>query len=218
MCWNAEISLNTFVFSSFMLVLIIYNNSYTQYKLPVVNHLWMYLFFVSFITMQLIEFFIWRNIQNPLYNNIFSICASLLLLIQPVVSLMTLHNNTIKNQMLIIYLFLAIPFAIYGYTTKHIYSSVTKLGHLQWHFLRNDNFVDKLIFLVWLFFLLFSFMYNKDYLGFGFGFVLLLIIVYNFRKDGSIGSMWCWILNTIFIFYAAHLLVYLPFCETGKVC
>jgi len=30
MCWNAEVSLNTFAFSTFVLGMIIYNNTYTQ--------------------------------------------------------------------------------------------------------------------------------------------------------------------------------------------
>ena len=71
MCWNKDISLNTFLFSSFILVLIIYNNTYTQYKINELDNIWMYLFFASFIFMQLIEYFIWRNINDPVYNNLF---------------------------------------------------------------------------------------------------------------------------------------------------
>ena len=70
MCWNAEVSLNTFLFSSFVLCLIIYNNTYTQYKIKDFNNIWIYLFFVSFILMQLFEFFIWRNVDNKLYNKL----------------------------------------------------------------------------------------------------------------------------------------------------
>jgi hypothetical protein len=39
MCWNKEISLNTFLFSSFVLILIIYNNAYTQYKIKELNNI-----------------------------------------------------------------------------------------------------------------------------------------------------------------------------------
>ncbi len=67
MCWNQHVSLNTFLFSSFILILIIYNNKYTQYKIKELNNVWIYVFFFSFISMQLIEFFIWRNINNK-YN------------------------------------------------------------------------------------------------------------------------------------------------------
>jgi len=93
MCWNESVSLNTFMFSSFILLLIIYNNLFTQYKIQELNNIWVYLFLASFIFMQLIEFFIWRNINNKFYNKLFSIIATLLLIIQPIMSIMILTNK-----------------------------------------------------------------------------------------------------------------------------
>ena len=46
MCWNKEVSLNTFIFSIFVLLLIMYNNAYTQYKIEELNSIWVYLFFM----------------------------------------------------------------------------------------------------------------------------------------------------------------------------
>jgi hypothetical protein len=83
MCWNAEVSLNTFLFSGFVLLLIMYNNNYTQYKIQFIegiDNIWAYIFLFSWILMQLFEFFIWKNINNPGLNTIFSILASILLL------------------------------------------------------------------------------------------------------------------------------------------
>ena len=37
MCWNEHVSLNTFIFSIFVLLLIAYNNKYTQYKIEMFN-------------------------------------------------------------------------------------------------------------------------------------------------------------------------------------
>ena len=60
MCWNADVSFNTFIFSMFVLVLIMYNNRYTQYKIPGFD--WrLALYFFSFIIMQLIEYFMWTS-------------------------------------------------------------------------------------------------------------------------------------------------------------
>ena len=58
MCWNEHVSLNTFLFSSFVLLLIIYNNLFTKYKIQELNNTFVYLFIASFVVMQLIEFFI----------------------------------------------------------------------------------------------------------------------------------------------------------------
>ena len=40
MCWNEHVSLNTFLFSSFVLLLIIYNNYYTKYKIKELHSPW----------------------------------------------------------------------------------------------------------------------------------------------------------------------------------
>ena len=44
MCWNQHVSLNTFIFSMFVLLLIAYNNEYTQYKIPELNNIVIYYF------------------------------------------------------------------------------------------------------------------------------------------------------------------------------
>ena len=54
MCWNQYVSLNTFLFSAFVLVLIVYNNKYSPYKLDELNSVYAYFFLMSFFTMQLI--------------------------------------------------------------------------------------------------------------------------------------------------------------------
>ena len=47
---------------------------------------------VSFISMQFIEFILWRNLNNKFINKIMSILGSLLLVIQPIASLTILEN------------------------------------------------------------------------------------------------------------------------------
>ena len=214
MCWNEHVSLNTFLFSSFVLLLIIYNNEYTKYKIQELNNPYIYIFLASFIFMQLIEFFIWRNINNKVYNNIFSIFGILLILIQPVASLMILKNIQLRNLLIMIYLFFVIPFSIYKFSTKHIHSVVSKRGHLNWKFFG----VNPFSFLMWLFFLLFIFFYEKIWFGIIFGVVSLLVVAVNFINDGSAGSIWCWSINLIMIYYAFYLLLYLPFLEKRLIC
>ena len=38
MCWNETVSLNTFIFSMGALLLIMYNNAYTKYKIEELNN------------------------------------------------------------------------------------------------------------------------------------------------------------------------------------
>lgn len=211
MCWNKEVSLNTFIFSSFVLLLIMYNNKYTQYKVKEFNNIWVNIFFMSFILMQLIEFMIWRNIDNKKENEYYSKMAILLLFLQPVASLMMLKDNVIRMNLILLYLCLAVPFSIFRFITKDVKSIISDCGHLKWDFLTKKN--ELYIFMGWLFFFLFSFFYNGDYLPLLFGIITLLLISYNYINDESVGSMWCWIVNSIMIYYATYLLMYLPFKE-----
>ena len=213
MCWNENVSLNTFLFSSFVLLLIFYNNTYTQYKIKHFNSVWNYLFFISFISMQLIEFFIWRNINNTFYNHIFSTMAALLIFIQPVISLMLLPDISLRNNLLVTYSVFFIPYFIYKFITNNMKSQISNKGHLVWLFFDTNM----LLFFGWLFFFLFSFFYTRSVNTLIFGIVLFFISYYNYYKDNTIGSMWCWVVNSSMFFYAFYLLFYLPFCEK-KLC
>lgn len=210
MCWNQHISLNTFLFSSFVLLLIAYNNNYTHYKIRYFDSIWKYIFFGSFISMQLVEFFIWRNIYNRFYNHIFSIVASIILFIQPIASLLLLPDIPLKTNLSIAYSFIFIPYFTYKFVTNRMISQVSKKGHLEWLFIDTNLFV----FSVWLFFFLFSFFYNRTISNIIIALVLLYICIYNYYKDKTIGSMWCWAANLSMIYYACYILLYIPFFES----
>ena len=214
MCWNEHVSLNTFLFSSFVLLLIIYNNLFTKYKIQELNNTFVYIFIASVIFMQLIEFFIWKNINNKFYNNMFSIMATLLLLLQPIASIMILSNIQLRNMLLIFYLSLAIPYSIYNFSTKNIHCVISDSGHLRWKFFDTNP----IIWFVWLFFFVFSFIYEKRWFGIIFSMVVLVITFINYKGDHTMWSMWCWSVNSIMIYYSFYLLLYLPFLEKSNIC
>ena len=197
-----------------MLLLIIYNNAYTKNKIEELNNKYTYIFLASFIFMQLIEFFIWRNINNRYYNNIFSILATILLIIIPITSIMIISDITLRNQLLLFYLVLVIPFSIYIYSNNYIHSSISNSGHLKWDFFK----FTPIIWLFWLFFFLFSFIYKRNYKSLIFTLIMLFISFVNYNNDNTIGSMWCWSVNSIFIYYAFYLLIYLPYLEKQSIC
>ena len=212
MCWNKDVSLNTFLFSGFVLCLIIYNNTYTQYKIDELNNIYAYIFFASIIIIQLIEYFIWLSIENPLYNSIFTILATIVLLVQPIASNMLITNKIIQKKMLYSYMVFIIPVAIYKFNIKKMNSSISDLGHLRWNTVISYNsLLDKIFSLIWIFFFLFPLFYEGYNFGILFGMITLLIMVYKFFKDKTTGSMWCWVVNSVMIYYAGYLLFYLPF-------
>lgn len=214
MCWNQYISLNTFIFSAFVLLLIVYNNKYSPYKLEELNSIYSYFFLMSFFTMQLIEFFLWRNLNDKELNKLFSILGALLLLFQPVASLMLLKDITLRTKMLMIYAIPAFFLFIYQLTSRDFLTEVSNRGHLKWKWV--DLSGNKQIFFVaWFFFLFFSIFYNKLYLTLAYTIALLIISLYSYTKDGSFGSLWCWSINSLMIFYAVKLLVILPYKQHG---
>ena len=214
MCWNQYISLNTFVFSTFVLLLIAYNNKYTPYKIHELNNIFVYIFFMSFIAMQLIEFFIWRNLNDVDMNRKLSILGALLLVIQPMASLLLLKDDFVKKTMLAAYSIPAISFFVYKVYTQEFNTTVTKSGHLRWNWINLDK--NKILGLVWFFFLYFSIFSNKQ--NYEAGLITLFLLVlsyYSYNKEGSYGSLWCWSINSLMIFYAIKLMIVLPYKEHG---
>jgi len=209
MCWNKDVSINTFLFSMFVLVLIIYNNNYTQYKIDEVNNIFAYIFLLSFILMQLIEYFLWQNLNDNFYNKILSFFAACLIFIQPVASIFVIKNIKERNLLLSIYLLFALPYSLYGLINTRFTTSVAKNGHLKWDWINKHN--THIGYLFYLFFLFYPLIREKIYFSSLLAFVLLLISFYTFYKDGTADSMWCWSVNAIMLYFAVKLLIYLPF-------
>ena len=212
MCWNKEVSLNTFLFSSFVFLLILYNNEYTFYKIPEFDRFWLRIFMAIVILIQLVEYFIWTNIDNIFYNKLFTNVALLIIFCQPITTIMNIDDEKIKKILFISYLVLMIPFFILNYN-KNIYSTISSNKHLNWNLINHENKFTKIIGLAWIFFFLFPLFYQKHQFGFLFGILTLIMMSYNYINDNTLESMWCWIVNFIMIYYAGYLLFYLPFIK-----
>ena len=215
MCWNQYVSLNTFTFSTIILILIAYNNKYTPYKISELNNIFAYIFFMSFIIMQLIEFFLWRNLNNKDINQKLSIAGALLLMVQPIASLLMLKDDFTRKAMLTAYTIPAFAYFIYKVNTQSNFNTtVTPTGHLRWNWLNQDK--NKLLGLIWFFFLYFSIFVEKQYYTAGIiTLALLAVSYYSYNKEGSYGSLWCWSINSLMIYYAIKLLIVLPYKEHG---
>ena len=214
MCWNADVSLNTFLFSMFVLILIYYNNEYTKYKIKIFENKWFYIFLSSIIFIQLLEFFIWKNLKSNL-NSFFTKCLMILIILQPVFSLMLLSNLTLRNILLIPYIFGSILFLI-NLTSNEVTTYVSKSGHLVWKYFDiklGGIVINKYLSLCWVFLLLFGLFYEKkwEYLLFG----IITIIICSYAEYNSSSSTWCWISNLFFIYLISYLLFYLPLIEKG---
>lgn len=171
---------------------------------------YLYIFFFSIILMQLIEYFIWKYINHSFYNRLFSFAAFILLFIQPLASSLLIRKNSVKRTIQTIYLIIVLPIVMYIVSTHDIHTSVGSNKHLIWNFSKNKmEYVIGTI--IWTFFFLFPLFYEKYYWGFCFGLMTFLVCLFLYNKYHTVESMWCWIVNSIFLYYAFYLLLYLPF-------
>ena len=208
MCWNEQVSMLTFAFSSFILTLLILNHKYSRYKIESFQIYFAYFMF-SIILMQLIEFFLWRNLHNPLYNKIFSTMGVLLLMFQPFMSLLTLEDPLLRKSLLAVYSIPTAIYFIYTVLTHNIHTTVSKKNHLLWKWNNRKNSSVVLVF--YTFFLCFPIFIRKYHLFLLTILITLLFSLYYYSKDLTTGSMWCWIANVISLYYALVLLIYIPF-------
>jgi hypothetical protein len=208
MCWNEHVSLNTFLFGIFVLVIVFINNRFSNYKIKEFLNPYTYLFMMSFITMQFFEFILWGNINNVFINKIVSILGYLLLILQPIASLTMLNNIQLRNQLITVYSIPAFAYFTYKVLNEKFYTSISNKGHLVWNWGKNNDFVFGYIF--YLFFLYYSLFVNKNYMGMFYTLLLFAYFFYYYR-DGSAGSLWCWSVNFVLFYYLFAVLIYIPY-------
>lgn len=185
MCWNAEVSLNTFIFGLISAAIVLSINK---------NELKLVLILMSATLIQLVEFFAWRNIDNKEAIKMISLFGMGVILLQ----LIFINSFNLKgNERIIV---LTIIFISSLIALNHIINN-NKLkmekgvnGHLMWHW--TDVPVPLLIIL--LSFYLYAGFRNKK-LSFVFTLVTLLISLYTYYKYKTWGSMWCYISNILWL-------------------
>ena len=225
MCWNADVSLNTFLFSCLALGFVYYTNTYTKYKTPLFDNPIAYVAFMSFVGMQLVEYFLWRNLKNREWNRLFSTIGIILLHLQPVFFTLLVPSIRIRNALLYTY---GVVFIIHIYmyfvsSAKLPYTTVID-GHLSWRFphfvLFKKIFYEYLMYLsssVWLFILLYS-VYITEFPLFLFVSVILLYSLYRYYNTGTWGSIWCWLINAYMLWLVFRILIVLPYYEYSGLC
>jgi len=191
MCWNAEVSLKSFVVGAAAIVF----GAVHGMSAPVL------LFCASIVLMQLVEYFTWTHLEDLVANRRAAYAASALLSLQPIASLLTIHTPSIRNALLTAY----ILFGILDHFTqpkeeaeKRDYSmSKAPNGHLQWNWLSPLTPRRMLSLAVYFVFLLVPLIINKHFELLVLALGTLGISAYTYLSQNTWGSMWCWIVNLI---------------------
>lgn len=199
MCWNASVSLNTFMFSTFVATLGLYNSIFTISA---------YLFVLSFVFMQLTEYFIWTYISNPKMNRKLSQLGLLLILSQPIFAILSCEKHQWILPMLLSYIaFLILLFMIKPWSSIDFRSIPAKSGHLSWKWL---SYSWILIF-IYLFFHTLVYAVEGKWLSYGIMVGLVGMIYFLYHSDLTWGTMWCFISNG-FAFYWLYLIFRKDWC------
>ena len=199
MCWNASVSLNTYIFGLFASSLAYYNG---------VTNILGFIFYQSFIIIQLIEYFIWsKTFSNKLLSQI----ALFVILCQPIFNIIKIETQSkwIPYLLIAYFIFIIILYTIIIPLNTIQFSSVpSKNGHLSWKWLNVNIYIIS----IWYLFLSLRWIIDKIYITLIFVTILLVISIILYKETNTWGSMWCWVSNII-SFYFILLVFYKDFCK-----
>jgi hypothetical protein len=184
MCWSADGSLKTYAFAMTLAAIHQYNGTLN----PIIL-----LYMVVFVQMQLVEYFLWKNLTIPSANQLWSGVGVGFLLLQPLVSAMLLPVD-MRNKAWLITL---TGTALYLLTTKvDLSTEVGANGHLKWNWIPSFKSPWTIAWLV----MLLTPLWVTGHRGAAlFGLVTYFISAYFNEKYGTAGSYWCWIAVSAFL-------------------
>lgn len=219
MCWNQDISINTFIFACLALLFIFFTNTFTKYKTKTFDNHLVYLFFLELAAMQLIEFFLWRNLKNKSLNKLFSQIASVVVLIQPLTLMLMIPNIIIKFVIILLYLIFVIAYYVYRriYNPIIFHTSIGTNGHLSWEWMNYKGYENIFSFIYLLFFVT-SLLFIKNTLLCLFVLISLIISLFLYYKYDTFSSMWCWYVNLFLLYFIIDILIIKPFYEYNGLC
>lgn len=218
MCWNADISINTFMFGAFALVFIYITNTYSKYKTKAFDNPLVYLFMIAVISVQLLEHFLWRNLNNKSWNTFLSKLIAFAISVQIITLILMVNPVSYRYSMLAVFLIVLLTYFYYKATYDPIEFTTTigKNGHLSWNWMAN-KYYSGLFSCVALFFYVFPLFFIDNFLLY---FMVLFTIAFTILvyKDRTFGTMWCWIANFAFLYFILNILFIQPFYEYNGLC
>ena len=199
MCWNASVSLNTYIFGLFASSFAYYNG---------VIDLLGFILYQSILLIQLIEYFIWsKTFSNKLLSQI----ALFVIICQPMFNIIKIQN---KPELIpyILAAYISIVAIVYTFiiplNTVNFSSVPSKNGHLSWKWLD----VNIYLILTWYIFISIRWIIDEIYSYLIIVSLLLIISIILYRETNTWGSMWCWVCN-ILSFYLIFEIFYKDFCK-----
>ncbi len=186
MCWNANVSINTYIFGLFASFFGLLNN-----KISLMS----FLFIQNWLSIQLIEYFIWSKTFS---NRLLSQIAFLVIFSQPIFSILCISNHkTIKLLALVIYSLFITVIMIFKPWSKIDFTTVQSTnGHLSWKWLNYPS----IAILIWFIFFSISFIVGKEWIQLSLLTISAVVTYVLYSKTLTWGSLWCWLVNLASLF------------------
>ena len=185
MCWNAKVSLNTFIFGLISMIIVLILNK-ISYKII--------LFTLTLTLIQLLEYYTWNNINNKETVYYLSIIGFFIISFQIALLNYWFLNKNDKPIALLLLFILLIHLFIHNYQNNKFRMEKGENKHLIWHWV---DIPLPLLIIILTFYIYPSFRYG--YIAFIYMIIPLSISLYNYYKYKTWGSMWCYISNIIWI-------------------
>jgi hypothetical protein len=187
MCWNASVSLNTYIFGLFASLFSYYNGF---------GNILSVIFYQSFIIMQLIEYFIWTKAFS---NKLLSQIGFFVIMCQPIFNIIKIEQSpqVIPYILAAYVIFIVILYTfIVPLNTVNFSTVPSKNGHLSWKWLDLNIY----IIFIWYAFLSIRWIIDKMYIVLTIITALLIITLVLYKDTNTFGSMWCWTANIISLY------------------
>lgn len=189
MCWNAEVSLQSFLIG--ITAIFFANQKGLSFSTT--------LFCLTIVFMQLIEYVVWTWYENPDVNFLASVSAASLLFLQPVASILTLPS---KHVLTLLQSYIGLSVLTLFLSSEPLYERYRMFraqnGHLIWNWLQKDS-QTALSLVIYFAFLLGPLLLQKQWELLALTLGTLGISLYSFYRDNTWGSMWCWMVNYIVV-------------------
>ena len=218
MCWNEDISINTFVFACFALLFIYFSNTFTKYKTSLFDNPLFYLLFFEIASVQLIEFFLWRNLNNKHINYILTLIVAFLITVQQITLILIIPNQSMKYTIGALYVLFLMLFSYRCYYSANSYTTIGKNGHLVWGWLHNYKGYDYLWLVAWLLFYIVPVFLIQNNLFTMFIIPILFVSLFYYYKYKTWGTLWCWVTNFCLLYFIVHILFIQPYYEYNALC
>jgi hypothetical protein len=150
------------------------------------------LFIQTWLSMQLIEYFIWSKTFS---NRVLSQISFILIACQPLFGILSITKaNFMKYVLLVSYVcFAIITMIIHPWSKIDFTSTPSKNGHLAWNWM---NYPATTL-LIWFIFLSIKFILNKEWFTLSLVTVSAAITYSLYHKTLTWGSLWCWLSNFV---------------------